>query len=217
MNNIKDFNSADFGEFLLKTAIVPEDKEKFIVVWVRKFFSVREKWPDFPWHEQLGFFLRELDTSGFQPWQLRQADQAVRIYFSNYLGKATEANQKDALNSHEIQPSHYPLQRALKLFIENLRLKHYARSTEKTYCFWIRNFFYYLHKLNPSLNHTSQLNQSAVRDFLAFLAVKKNVSASTQNIAFNALLTFFRIVLHIDLTEMHECLRATQIPHEHFA
>jgi integron integrase len=214
MNNIKQFKDVDFGTFLLKTAIIPPEKEKFMIMWVKRFFSVRNNWPDFQWHEQLDFFLRELEKSGSQTWQLRQADQAIRIYFLNFLGKTSATNQATPLNPQNvIAPSHYSLQRALVLFAENLRLKNYARTTEKTYCLWVRNFFHYLRKRNSSFSNTSQLDQSAVRDYLAFLAVENKVSASTQNLAFSSLLTFFRIVLHIELAEMKECVRAKPSQH----
>ena len=47
-----------------------------------------------------------------------------------------------------------------------------------------------------------------VKEFLTFLAVKKKVSASTQNQAFNALLFFFRHVLHKEFGKVEGVVRA---------
>jgi len=47
-----------------------------------------------------------------------------------------------------------------------------------------------------------------VKEFLSFLAVRQNVSASSQNQAFNALLFFFRHVLHKEFGKIDGVVRA---------
>ncbi len=47
-----------------------------------------------------------------------------------------------------------------------------------------------------------------VKDFLAILTTRKQVAASTQNQAFNALLFVFREVLHTDLGRLEQGVRA---------
>jgi site-specific recombinase XerD len=47
-----------------------------------------------------------------------------------------------------------------------------------------------------------------IEDFLSYLAQEANVSASTQNQAFNALLFLYRDVLHIELNTPIQALRA---------
>lgn len=112
-------------------------KEKFIVHWVRKFFEYRLKMPNLSWSEQLPLFVQELNGSGnYQDWQIRQADQAVRLYFSNFLmsessgqeiGKSSATTQLEALQS----------------FREGLRLRNYAARTEQTYMEWVQRYFSY--------------------------------------------------------------------------
>lgn len=75
-----------------------------------------------------------------------------------------------------------------------LRLKNYAYSTEKTYVDWIERFIRF-HKLR----HPREMNAPEIEDFLTDLAVKQNVSPSTQNQALSALLFLYRHVLHIEL------------------
>jgi site-specific recombinase XerD len=47
-----------------------------------------------------------------------------------------------------------------------------------------------------------------IESFLSHLAVKEKVSSSTQNQAFNALLFLYREVLHIELTDSIQAMRA---------
>jgi integrase len=54
----------------------------------------------------------------------------------------------------------------------------------------------------------SHLSNQEVRGFLSYLAVQRNVSASSQNQAFNSLLFFFRHVLHRDFGRIDGVVRA---------
>lgn len=92
-HNISKIDIAQFGEFLLKSKIAGSGKEKFLVMWVRKFFSRRSQWPDLGWQDQLPLFLRQLvEDDHHETWQVRQADQAVRAYFCNYLPQSDSAH-----------------------------------------------------------------------------------------------------------------------------
>jgi integron integrase len=86
---------------------------------------------------------------------------------------------------------------------EALRSRHYSRRTEETYCQWVRRFIYF-----HQLRHPAEMGESEVNAFLTHLAVKENVSASTQNQALCALLFLYRILLKRDLGELGEVIRA---------
>lgn len=88
---------------------------------------------------------------------------------------------------------------------DRIRTLHYSRSTEKAYCYWIK-YYIRFHKLQ----HPSKLNNQDVADFLTFLAVRKNVSAATQNQAFNAILFLYKRVLNIELDPIEGAIRAKQ-------
>ncbi|MBU4307968.1 MAG: integron integrase [Candidatus Aminicenantes bacterium] len=89
-----------------------------------------------------------------------------------------------------------------------IRLKHYSYSTENTYIDWAKRFFDFCAVLK--VNSTDQLHyqSSDIREFLSYLAVKKRVSASTQNQAFHALLFLFRQVLDVDPGDLSKTVRA---------
>ena len=84
-----------------------------------------------------------------------------------------------------------------------IRVRHYSPKTLKTYKQWMRQFQTYTRSKPPAL-----LSTADVKEFLTSLAVKRHVSASTQNQAFNALLFFFRHVLHKEFGKVDGVVRA---------
>lgn len=73
-----------FGEFLLKAQLVREKAAPYCVRWVRRFLTRPAS--DEPLADQVLRFCEELERhGGCEDWQLRQAEQALRIYFVNFL------------------------------------------------------------------------------------------------------------------------------------
>ncbi|NOR24111.1 MAG: integron integrase [Desulforhopalus sp.] len=205
MNNNNMFRSADFGIFLLESKFVPPGKEKFLVHWTRKFFQYCNELPNIAWPKQLPLFLEHLNASeGFEDWQIRQADHAVRLYFNNFL------SPKDIEKERILLPSTSPKnnESALKKFNEALRLRNYALRTVKTYLGWVRQYLNYCKRHGGNSSHQSPQSSALVRDFLAHLAIKSNVSASTQNLAFNSLLIYYRFVFNEELGDLKHAVRA---------
>jgi len=91
---------------------------------------------------------------------------------------------------------------------ECLRVAHYAYRTEKTYLSWIRHFlaFHGWHK-------PSTMTADHVRDFLRHLAMDRQVTASTQNQALNAIVYLFKSVLKKDLGDFSDFQRARRGVH----
>ena len=68
-----------FGEFVLKAQLVNEKAAPYCVRWVRRFL-MRAASAE-PLADQVRGFCEELEQSGdCQDWQVRQAEQALRIY-----------------------------------------------------------------------------------------------------------------------------------------
>lgn len=86
---------------------------------------------------------------------------------------------------------------------EQIRLKHYSIRTERVYCEWIRRFIRF-----HQYRHPSEMGAAEVEAFLSDLAVRRNVSASTQNQALAALLFLYKQVLKLDLPWLGEVVRA---------
>ncbi len=82
-------------------------------------------------------------------------------------------------------------------------MRHLSQKTERAYVGYIREFILFHHKRHPA-----EMGVEEIRDYLTYLAVEKNVAASTQNVAFNALIFLYKQVLEIDLPLIQGVLRA---------
>jgi len=86
-----------------------------------------------------------------------------------------------------------------------LRAKHYSIRTEEAYIEWIRRFILFHRKRHPD-----EMGEQEISEFLSHLAVEKNVSASTQNQAFSALLFLYQQVLDRKLDFIDNVQRVTR-------
>jgi len=84
-----------------------------------------------------------------------------------------------------------------------IRLQHKSLRTEEAYIYWIKRFIYFHQKKHPST-----LGAKEVEQFLTSLAVDDEVSASTQNQAFNALCYLYSDILRIDLGDLGQVVRS---------
>jgi len=78
---------------------------------------------------------------------------------------------------------------ALKPLHNVLRTRHYSPNTEKTYTFWVKYLLYFFKDIEPKM-----VNEDHVSQFLTYLAVRKQISPTTQNQALNAVVFYFRHV-----------------------
>lgn len=91
---------------------------------------------------------------------------------------------------------------------EVLRIKHYSIRTEEAYTGWIVRYILFHNKRHPK-----DMGATEIEAFLSHLAVEGNVSASTQNQAFNAILFLYRHVLDISLEDAKiDAVRAHKKP-----
>ena len=170
-------------------------------------------------------YLDDLGRQGkLRDWQFRQAVEALKILFcemvkvpwardfawSDWMDRAQSlppSHRTIARDSAgpEITPSpsnvqqliHGSLTGALasayerqpEIFdamVAEIRLRQYSISTEKTYLHWLARFYLFTN---------GAMDEAALRHFLEYLVVQRNVAASTQLQALNALIFFFRHVL----------------------
>lgn len=77
---------------------------------------------------------------------------------------------------------------------ETLRFYHYAYSTEKSYVDWIVRFIRFNEKRHPK-----DMGKREIERFLSHLVSNRDVAASTQNQAFNAIIFLYKKVLNIQI------------------
>ena len=97
----------------------------------------------------------------------------------------------------------------LDIVRDKIRFKHYSLSTEKTYVHWTKHYILFHNKKHPI-----EMGKDEIESYLTFLATKKQVSSTTQNQAFNAILFLYKEVLGIDMSEWNiQALRAQERKH----
>ncbi len=84
-----------------------------------------------------------------------------------------------------------------------MRMRHMSHKTERSYVAYMREYILFHNKRHPK-----EMGVEEIRDYLSYLAVEKNVAASTQNVAFNALLFLYKQVLCIELPPIEGVFRA---------
>lgn len=97
-----------------------------------------------------------------------------------------------------------PKKRLMDQVREVLRYHHYAYRTEQIYCQWIVRFI----KFYKSERHPREMGATEVQAFLSHLASDRDVAASTQKQALNALVFLYRHVLDQPLIQGMEPKKA---------
>ena len=89
-----------------------------------------------------------------------------------------------------------------------IKVRHYSIKTFRTYSHWIRQFQHFMNNKAPE-----SLTNDDVKQFLTFLAVKRNVAASTQNQALNSVLFMFRHIIKVEFGDLKGTVRAKREPY----
>src|SRR3990172_4423699 len=150
-----------FGEYLLKAQLVREKAAPYCVRWVRQFLS--RPATDEPLADQVRRFCEGLERSGrCEDWQVRQAEQALRIYFVHFLNRA-EWHRQPASAVVDEQGRTDPLA-ALQRLRARVRTRHYSYRTECTYADWVRRFLDYAAQQQGVVH--PRVTSESVRDYL---------------------------------------------------
>ena len=174
-------------------------------------------------------------------WQFRQSVDAIRILFEiigvSWLDKVdwdhwrggtfpAASPHSPSYNSslattknHSKQSPGYAGENALDeirkkyhreftALIAEIRQRSYSIRTEQAYESWLARFILHAGGSNPR-----SLGERDITSFLQYLAVERNVAASTQNQALNALIFFFEQVLKRQIGKMEDFVRAKRPKH----
>ena len=197
-------------ELLLFEKEIPRMDHRFYKKWLRYYLDFCVKYHfESSSKESLPHFIQKLRQKKQSNQQQRQASDAISIFYemelSNSRNKIATRKKK---NNSKLKKEHFESTNADWTSVYNdlnaeIKLRHYSPKTLSSYRGWTRQFQGYTKSKDPKL-----LSSSEVKDFLTFLAVKKKVSASSQNQAFNALLFFYRHVLKNEFGDMKDIPRA---------
>ncbi|MDX9708497.1 MAG: integron integrase [Trichloromonas sp.] len=210
---------ANFLTILAKRA-VPTDQRADYVKWLRYYLDFCSKYsPPDSRAERVRLFVAKLREKRQTPDRQKQAAHAVSLYFETLQVPSDTAPPPPQMQTKPLrQPAPSPgAAKASPAFDtpaspwdevhdrlrEEIKLRHYSPKTLKAYDLWTSQFRRFLQERDPA-----GLSSAEVREYLTYLAVKCNVSASTQNQAFNALLFLFRHVLKKDFGDHRDVPRA---------
>lgn len=135
------------------------------------------------------------------PWS--QLQQSIPSITEMHPSRAADLSPAQTVQQRVNNKSAHGLSPWLEKMVISLRTQHYAFRTEKSYVDWTERF------LNFHRQHDIQtLAEQHVESYLEHLAIQRKVSASTQRSALNAVVYFFRQVLHKELT-LNQFIRAS--------
>jgi integron integrase len=106
-------------------------------------------------------------------------------------------------NNQRPAESGAPKPKLLDQVRQAVRARHYSKRTERTYVDWIKRFILFHGKRHPL-----EMGEPEINQFLTDLAVRKKVSASTQNQALSAILFLYQRVLEKPLEWVNPAVRA---------
>jgi integron integrase len=205
---------------------VRPDRSPFYVGWAQAFvdFLPGKRLRDRS-RQDIEAFLADIGKrSGIEKWQVRQAEHSLRILFEVFLPRyVPQETRSPAIEAHrnissariapkvrafrdravpgEVERLFPSLLDALKT---EIRTRHYSIRTETAYLDWARRFIAFQGYADPrEIDGTA-----AVKEYLDYLATEREVAASTQNQALNALVFFYNHALRKPFGEMEAFVRA---------
>ena len=107
---------------------------------------------------------------------------------------------------------------------EAMRFFHYSRRTEEAYWGWITRFLKFHRTTHPpeipqparavpgGWRHPREMGAAELAAFLSHLAKDRDVAASTQNQALNALVFLYGVVLRLPLGDLGDWARVQRPP-----
>lgn len=211
-----------FDAYLI-TKEVLEQNHNLFRKWLRYYLDFCFKYGHDPKNsESLRRFINKLREKKQSKPQQKQAYDAILMYYEIFDIHPEWSQQpvpkivaeKEALAvREEIEPydqNDVVLDNEWKSVYTRLRdeikVRHYSPKTYKAYSTWVYQFQRFVNK-----KVFEELSSEDVKQFLTYLA--QNVSASSQNQAFNALLFFFRNILKKEFGKIDGVVRAKRRPY----
>jgi integron integrase len=189
----------------------PESRLKWYFIWARRFAAYLSGRPlHLATREDAEGFLSTLSSSpGIGAWQVEQAADALTILLGSVFGQEWARTIRIP---DPPPPPDVPLPKGdepdehLRYAI---RCRRYSTRTEESYVFWVNRFLAFCR------DGGVERDTNAVRAFLERLVIAEQMSASTQGLALNALVFFFKHVVGSpfgDLGEFQRSKRPRKLP-----
>lgn len=143
-------------------------------------------------------------------WLIPNTKKATQELLENLYNTGLFNYEDEEANKKESRETVFQEQTYLQKEIQNLRsalkVRHYSELTSKRYTSWVKDF------IEKNIKNANGTGEKEINAYLKELALKKKVSASTQNQALAALLFYFRYVKNTPVTELGSVIRAKKRP-----
>jgi integron integrase len=200
---------------------MPQARAEWFVRWARRFARFALGVPlRVRTAAHVTAFLSDLEQqANVEPRQVDQAQEALRVLYQECLrlpwarpwpfhtdaketarGLSQGESFRDKVSSSQVDVRH---QAMLSRLEPEMRARHYSLCTERAYMHWMRRFVTFHELKSPR-----ELGPEAVKEYLEFLAEERQVAASTQNQALNALVFVYEQVLGEPLGTIGDFTRA---------
>jgi integron integrase len=196
---------------LLFDKSIPKASHLHYQKWLRYYLDFCSKYQFSPANKQsVSQFTNTLAEKRRTPEQQQQAAHAVSLYYELTGARSEPLNhhKPTPLTIAESKEGNGGWQSVLGDLSAEIKTRHYSPKTLKAYNHWATQFRNF-----TQFKNTHALSSKDVKKFMRFLAVKREVSASTQNQAFNALLFFFKHILKKDFGQHKDNVRAKRRPY----
>lgn len=197
-----------YKEFIKQNKLAQDRHAPYYAQWVKWFAQYcRNDRRRLTWSSVTTYV--QTVSKKLKEWQIRQLDDALTIYMGGYLPQVHGIDISDTTARYQIptEDGACSWDKVIDSVVEAVRLRQYARQTEKTYVNWVRQFATYLNCRAPI-----SVTPLDVKNFLTHLTTHRRVATSTQNQAFNALLFLFRYVFIKDLSDLGRIPRPKREP-----
>jgi hypothetical protein len=216
LNN--DFWDA-YRRLILKKG-VPSVKSTWYIKWIYRFVAFFDGIPlEARTADHIKSFLVKLKREPkVEDWQVMQASEALRMLYQEHFrmtwaqgwSKATYVSEdiilkgreffRDEAGSKDVDAFY---KEVFIRFRSEMRRRHYSLRTEQSYKDWIRRFLFF-----HNLKMPQELGAGSVKEYLEYLAEKRQVTASTQSQALNALVFLYDQVIEKPLGDIGDFARA---------
>jgi integron integrase len=189
----------------------PESRLKWYLIWARRFAAYLSGRPLHlaTRNDSEGFLTTLASSPGISAWQVEQATDALTILLGSVFGQ--EWARKIRIPAPPPPPD-VPLPKGdepVELLRYAIRCRRYSPRTEESYVFWVNRFLAFCR------DGGIKRDADSVRAFLERLVMADQMSASTQGLALNALVFYFKHVVGTpfgDLGEFRRSKRPRKLP-----
>jgi integron integrase len=198
LNNEENYIMAldEFHNYIKNQIVIPRKQASHYLRWIDHFLQFCNLNPGETFEDKhIDLYLHH-NEGHYEDWQIQQAKQSIELY-RVFLKGQIEPNKYKGLHNN------VKWKLASDRMLQMLRLKHLSYRTEQTYMHYLRLFYRFLGPIDPQT-----LSDHDLRAYITYLAVERRVARSTQNIAFNALLFFYRHALEKEIGEIKDAVRA---------